>query len=135
LKAPFTTNLDTTACQCNNVSRRGVFSASRPPTNEKELSTIYFEGSRAMYANPPCPRAFMTSDGTYDIISLQETVMLFIALRKDNICFDSAQLEDPWWSYLFSLAAITINRRSEATRQPSYPPLKVISIQLKDPFN
>jgi hypothetical protein len=56
LKASLT-NLEATACQRNYVSRRGIFSASRPPTNKKELTTLYFEGSRAMYSNLPCPRA------------------------------------------------------------------------------
>jgi hypothetical protein len=108
------------------------FSASRPPTNEKELNTFYLEGSRAMYSNLPCPRAYMTSDGTHAIVSLRETVSSFLALGIDDLRFDPAQLEDPSSSYFSSLAAIAINCRVAATRHPSYPLLKVISIQLKD---
>jgi hypothetical protein len=108
------------------------FSASRPTTNEKELNTLCFEGSRAMYKNLPCPRAYMTPDGTHAIVSLRETFSSFLALGIDELCFDPAQLEDRSSSYFCSLAAKAINRRVAATRHPSYPLLKVISIQLKD---
>jgi hypothetical protein len=131
LKASLT-NLEDTACARNNVSSRGIFSASRPPTNEKELNTLYFEGSRAIYANLPCPTAYMTPDGTHAIVSLRETFSSFLALGIDDLRFDPAQLEDPSSSYFCSLAAKAINRRVAATRHPSYPLLKVISIQLKD---
>jgi hypothetical protein len=103
------------ACQRNNVSRRGIFSASRPPTNEKELNTLYFEGSRAMYSNLPCPGAYMASDGTHAIVSLRETVSSFLALGIDDLRFDPAQLEDPSSSYFSSLAAKTINRQQPDT--------------------
>jgi hypothetical protein len=105
LKASLT-KLEATACQRNNVSRRGIFSAYRPPTNEKELNTLYFEGSRAMYSNLPCPRAYMTSVGNHAIVSLRETVSLFLALGIDGIRFDPAQLEDLSSSFFSSLAAI-----------------------------
>jgi hypothetical protein len=104
------TNLKATACQRNNVSRREIFSASRPPTNEKELNTLYFEGSRAMYSNLPCSRAYMTSDSTHAIVLLRETVSSFLALGIDNLCFDPAQLEDPLSYYFTSLAAVATNR-------------------------
>jgi hypothetical protein len=92
LKAYFT-NLEATACtRQNNISKREIFSASRPPTNEKEFNTLYFEGSRAMYANVPCPRASMTPDGTHATVSLRETVLRFLALVIDDLHFDPAQL-------------------------------------------
>jgi hypothetical protein len=72
----------------------------------------------------------MTSDGTHAIVSLRETVS-FLALGIDDLRFDPAQLEDLSSSYFSSLAAIAINRWVAATRHPSYPLLKVISIQLK----
>jgi hypothetical protein len=59
LKASLT-NIEATACHCNNASRRGIFSASRPPAKEKDLNTLYFEGSIR-----PCTPTYLVPGHTW----------------------------------------------------------------------
>jgi hypothetical protein len=94
-KCGLLTKLEATVCQWNSFAKqRGIFAASRPPTNEKEVNILYLlEGTRAM----------MTLNGAHAIILLCETVASFLALGSDNLCFDPANFDDPLSNYFTAL--------------------------------
>ena len=118
-------------------STRGVFRATYPPGNSKDLFRLYLDSEKSVYRNLPCPDVHLTPDKRHAYLHLGQVVASFTAggaskLEVPTVEEFASKGSTDFDSYYLSPIALTVY--SEVSKIALLRGLegKIFSIHIKD---